>query len=496
MNKDQLIQKLTSLEWEDFDAKAAKSGLPKSAWETVSAFSNTSGGWIILGVTEKGKDFEITGVGKAEKLEQDFLNTLRGTKFNVFVGTKQELYHLEDKTVLAFYVPVHKNKPVYFNNQGNTFIRRGSADQRATQEEIDSMLRDRAFGTKTAELAPGTNRDSLSNTSLNRYRDYMARFNPNASYNRFDEAEFLEKLRIMENGKCTYAGLLMFGKRDVIEKHFPDFRVDLLEVPGTSYSDAKQRYTFRIEEQENLWEYYFECFTRLKQKVDVQFSLTAEGFGQELSPGLESIREALVNMLMHTDYFSPACPRVRIFTNHIEFYNPGGLPKHFEELKSKDISLPRNPILAKLFRMVKLAENAGFGFDKIDENWKAYNSTTPDYQIEFDSVVVGFQMEAEELKQKKPQKEPEDWQQELQQELQQESLYSKILGILLSGALSTQEVSTTLGQKSISGQLYSVINKLREDSLIEWTIPETPKSPNQKYKMTKKGLAFYMLVKK
>ncbi|RIJ50417.1 winged helix-turn-helix transcriptional regulator [Maribellus luteus] len=101
-------------------------------------------------------------------------------------------------------------------------------------------------------------------------------------------------------------------------------------------------------------------------------------------------------MLMHTDYFSPACPRVRIFTNHIEFYNPGGLPKPFEELKGKDISLPRNPIIAKLFRMVKLAENIGFGFDKIDDNWKAYNSTMPDYQIEFDSVVVDFKMEAQE----------------------------------------------------------------------------------------------------
>lgn len=56
--------------------------------------------------------------------------------------------------------------------------------------------------------------------------------------------------------------------------------------------------------------------------------------------------------------------------------------------------MPRNPIIAKLFRMVKLAENIGFGFDKIDDNWKAYNSTMPDYQIEFDSVVVDFKMDA------------------------------------------------------------------------------------------------------
>ncbi len=394
LTKDELINRLSGLEWEDFEVKSAKTTLPKSIWETVSSFSNTRGGWIILGVVQEGDAFEICGVRNSEKIEQDFLNTLRGTKFNVFVSTKQEIYNFEGLEVLAFYIPVHNNKPVYFNNQLNTFIRRGSSDQRASQEEIDIMLRDRAFGTKTAELAPGTNRLSLNRSSLGRYRDYMSRFNPNAGYNQYNEQEFLEKLRIVEAGQCTYSGLLMFGRRGVIEKHFPDFRIELIEVPGTSYAEASRRYTYRIDEQENIWEYYFECFSRLKQRVDVQFSLTAEGFGQELSPGLESIREALVNMLMHTDYFSTARPRVRIFIDHIEFYNPGGLPKPYEELKAKDISLPRNPILAKLFRMVKLAENVGFGLDKIEHNWKIYSSTVPVFQTEFDAVILDFNLKS------------------------------------------------------------------------------------------------------
>lgn len=122
----------------------------------------------------------------------------------------------------------------------------------------------------------------------------------------------------------------------------------------------------------------------------MEFTLTNEGFGQELSPGLITIREALVNMLMHADYFSIAKSRIRVFDDHIEFYNPGGLPKPFEEIKLKDLSLPRNPIIAKLFRMVRLAENAGYGFDKLERNWYMYNKTKPEYQIEFDSIISKF----------------------------------------------------------------------------------------------------------
>lgn len=73
MTKEELIDRINDIEWEDFEAKEAKSELPKNIWETVSAFANTSGGWIVLGVKQNGKKFEISGVDNAEKLEQDFL---------------------------------------------------------------------------------------------------------------------------------------------------------------------------------------------------------------------------------------------------------------------------------------------------------------------------------------------------------------------------------------------------------------------------------------
>ena len=77
MTKEELLQKLTEIEWDDFECKAAQEKLPEDVWATVSAFSNTSGGWIVFGINQKGKRFEIQGVNNGEKTESDFLNTLR-----------------------------------------------------------------------------------------------------------------------------------------------------------------------------------------------------------------------------------------------------------------------------------------------------------------------------------------------------------------------------------------------------------------------------------
>ena len=50
MNESELLTRLQSIEFDDFEVKEAKSDLPKNIWETVCAFANTSGGWIVLGV--------------------------------------------------------------------------------------------------------------------------------------------------------------------------------------------------------------------------------------------------------------------------------------------------------------------------------------------------------------------------------------------------------------------------------------------------------------
>ena len=102
MTRDELTQRLQGIEWDDFEVKAAKCDVPKDVWPTVSAFSNTSGGWIVFGVEQRGKRFMIEGVENGEKIESDFLDNLRnGQKFNKVLTAKGVKYTIDGKLVLA-----------------------------------------------------------------------------------------------------------------------------------------------------------------------------------------------------------------------------------------------------------------------------------------------------------------------------------------------------------------------------------------------------------
>ncbi len=349
MTKQDLIEKLNDIEWEDFEVKLAKNAVPKSSWESVSAFSNTAGGWLVFGVEEKSDKFTIIGVDNPSKIEHEFLNTLNGEKFNIKIRVNAYKYNFDDKVILAFYIPLSKQKPIYYNSLANTFIRSGSGDRRASKEEIDTMYRDQTFGTKSSEVLESFSIDDLSETSLNQYREYLQTANPTSHYNKLGLDEFLHKVSVLIDAKPTYAGLLFFGKRDSIERYFIDFRIDLFEIPGSSISDAKVRYTYRLPEQENLWDYYFILFERVTMRIDKPFKLDNMGFAKENYPYIDALREALVNMLMHADYFSPIKSRVRVFSDKIEFFNGGSYPKPIEYFLNSDTSMPRNPILAKLF---------------------------------------------------------------------------------------------------------------------------------------------------
>jgi len=390
MTRNELIKRLQDIEWEDFEVKEAKSEVPKNVWETVGAFANTSGGWVILGVKISGKKYTVLGVDNPEKVEQDFTTILRGQKFNRKLEFKCKKYKIDNKTVLGFYIvsASSKDKPIYFNNQANTFIRTGSGDQRATKEEIDAMYRNSSFDKKDEEKTK-LKITHLDTSTVQRYRNHLKNINPEHRYNQLSPTELMEKLKVVVDGKVTVGGLLFFGKEDSIRNYISDFRIDYLEVMGTSYEDAPERYQYRLPEEKNLYSYYFAIYERLIKKIDIPFKLKG-AFRDENQPQVIAIREALVNLLMHTDYFSNAKPRIRVFVDRIEFFNPGALPKALKCIIKEDFSMPRNPTIAKIFRIINLSENIGSGFDKMINGWKYFYKIEPEITGDFDYYKIVF----------------------------------------------------------------------------------------------------------
>ena len=66
-------------------------------------------------------------------------------------------------------------------------------------------------------------------------------------------------------------------------------------------------------------------------------------------------------------------------------------------------------------------------------------------------------------------------------------LKSRVLNLLVDGPMSRSELSKQLGHKKASGQLYNVVRDLLGDRMIEYTLPETPRSRRQQYRLTERG---------
>ncbi len=212
--------------------------------------------------------------------------------------------------------------------------------------------------------------------------------------------------------------------------------------------------------------------------------------------------EALVNMLMHTDYFSPEKPRIRVFDDRMELRNPGSLPKSVEELKASDLSIPRNPILAKIFRAVRLAENAGYGFDKMINGWKSYYNSEPEFETDTTSTVVTLRFDTAGTKTGLRRNQDESSIHKGSEQLSPKSAPSSHQAGTKS-ALSWNEaaeiIKFCLEPKPITDIMdifnwsnrtkfrNKYIKPLIERNLIEMTLPEKPTSGNQKYFTTEKG---------
>src|SRR5690606_34976045 len=127
MDRDNIIALLGQHEWNDLEFKKGQRGVPAETYKTVSAFANTKGGRIIFGIKDEDGSLLPIGVLDVDTVQNDFLGVLRSkTKFNHVISCEEELFSLDDKDILAFFIPEspRNKKPVFLNgNWSECYIR-------------------------------------------------------------------------------------------------------------------------------------------------------------------------------------------------------------------------------------------------------------------------------------------------------------------------------------------------------------------------------------
>ena len=505
LNKKALLERLKMHEWEDFEVKAAKNEVPKSAWETVSSFSNTEGGNLVFGIKDNGGGkFEITGVENVEKLQNDFLSTLRGEKFNIQLSSKAHILDFDGKKVLLFHInSMPRNcKPIYFGGDiRNTFIRRGSGDYKCSREEVNRMLREASEFSSDSMILEGYGVKNVDSKTVSEYKNLLELKMPESLFHKMKTTELLMKLGCLKvnpnTGKeeLTMAGLLVFGKEDSIRSRFPAYEFDIYLIHSRESGFPDVRWDDRKIYEMNLFQTFYEAMNYIKSKVEIPFMMNADNITRtENVPIVIALREALVNVLIHRDYFDNTQARMRIFKDRIETYNAGAAPKTVEEIIDNEATAPRNPLIAKLFRMVGFAETAGSGMPKIFNAWKQLNYKPPvidnsianyRFKMTFPLVEKTKRVKSEPGRDQAGTKlGPGRDQAGTKLELSSETIV--ILEFCKDPRLIT-EIMDIMKLKNRTKFRNKYILSLIKDGMLELTVPDKPSSPNQKYITTEKS---------
>ena len=428
MTKEELIDRINDIEWEDFEAKEAKS----------------------------------------------------------------MLYHIDGHKVLAFHIASSPHKPIYYNNPQNTFIRFGSGDQRATNGEITAMFHNQSFGIKSEQILLDSNLSMLNEDTIRDYRNYFKLYSPRPNLIGNDIADFCKRIGIADNeGHLNYGGLMCFGKEEWVRRYVPTFWMDLVEIPGRSVREARTRYTYRIPEQENLWEYFQIMIRRLRLIVDTPFMMNDEGFNVEDRSQFKILREALVNMLSHFDPFSTIHSCIHIYTDRVEFFNAGGYPVPISQLGNHLYSNPRNPIIAKIFRLVNLSETIGYGFDMMNE-WKEITGNDVTFESDICTSTVTFWLDSDKASDKASDRATNRATNRAEGDNTYTDATDKVVSILkfCKEPKYRKEIYDLIGVTYQQWNFKAFIKPLLLHDYLELTVPDKPTSPKQQYRTTKKGLLF------
>ena len=410
LTQDDIKRLLTKSETDAVEFKLAKGGVPASFWESYSAFANTDGGVIILGVKEDGGKHSVVGVTNANKLVADVWNAANNPQrvsANVLFNHQVYKVDYQGKALVVVEVPraERTERPVYVGHDvfRGTFRCNGEGDYHCSKEVVEAMIRDKCPETADTCLMEDMTIADLNQESIARYRLMFGQSKPEHAWTRIPDDEFMVKIGAARKDakgvvRPMLAGLICFGDFVTISNVLPNYFLDYRE----GVADGS-RWTDRVAAHDATWsgniiDFYFRIYDKVTSSVKVPFRLDERGLRINETKVHKALRELLANALIHADYHGRQGIVIEKRFRRLMFRNPGCLRMSKEAAIGGGRSDARNSRIFNIFALINIGERSGTGLSDIYSIWKEYGYEEPTITETYqpDQTTVTVQVELEE----------------------------------------------------------------------------------------------------
>ncbi|MFH1358786.1 MAG: ATP-binding protein [archaeon] len=366
-----------------------KSELPesKNLAQLVTAFYNSHGGKIILGIADETK--ELVGLKDSQKVEHKFVQIIRHW-CKLDEEPKINFIKYKNKDFIVVDCPKGKDSPYFVRGEHIPRIRVGSSNMPANKEEIARLYREGSSKSFDIEAVPKSDINDLEIESI---KKYLEKSNLTKQLKGKYLFEIMDKEGLVSYDKSikkyipTYAGILLFGKHPQINISHSMVLADRYQGTDMIKWIDKNEFTGTIFELIKKCENFFMRNMKTEAKV--------VGFKTEHKTEypINALREGIINALVHRDYFEKENIMIRMFDDRIEIISPGELlrPLTIEKLLKLDYKpKSRNKRIVDVLLREELMDKRGSGILRMEQAMKKHGLSIPKFKEDSNYFIIKF----------------------------------------------------------------------------------------------------------